>query len=644
MIVRGIIMSIIAHNLSAMNTRRQWGITDRKKSAIAEKLGSGYQINRAADDAAGLSISEKMRGQIRGLEQASRNIQDGISYVQVADGALNEVHSIMQRMRELAVQAANDTYVEADREAIDAEIQQLKEEIDSILEKTEFNTRPVWDIHSDMKKVVGYEKKQALTLTNLYPHFPLDNVNKFRIAEDGYNIKATEEGIQVSWTDYYGDQHLVPEKDVRGKEQYIPWPKVDGPILPNRPEERTYTQQECTINIMDYMSEEEKQYGVDFSFRFSIAEGATPADLAECLDGVVAMQYTSTRMEVAVNPDANGVVGDASHAVDAKYHEIFLALDSYDKDGNLIAGIDVTRKDDDFLEASSANNVTKPDFPTMTGEWKIAFKNPGKPDLLISAISKKEVKWESADGSESDYYEGGSTLDSIDYLLENYGLGQDGYLTIYFPTKAEEDFGYVKPDGSMEYIENRIVTFDIKIAIDGNDTIDDVVNKMESLNYVDIGLEELAGSVIVLSDEKTKQIDSPLWGGTHGVNVQVGANMNQGVFVEYEAIRTYSIGLKDTNVLTRSDAGSAISEIDDAMEMISAQRSYFGAMQNRMEHAHANADNTAENLQSSESRIRDTDMAEGMVELSKLSILEQASQSMLSHANQANQGILQLLQ
>lgn len=129
-------MSIIAHNLSAMNTSRQWGITDRKKSAIAEKLGSGYQINRAADNAAGLSISEKMRGQIRGLEQASKNIQDGISYVQVADGALNEVHSILQRMRELAVQAANDTNVDADREAIDAEIQQLKEEVDSILEKT----------------------------------------------------------------------------------------------------------------------------------------------------------------------------------------------------------------------------------------------------------------------------------------------------------------------------------------------------------------------------------------------------------------------------------------------------------------------------------------------------------------------------
>lgn len=637
-------MSIIAHNLSAMNTSRQWGITDQKKSAIAEKLGSGYQINRAADNAAGLSISEKMRGQIRGLEQASKNIQDGISYVQVADGALNEVHSILQRMRELAVQAANDTNVDADREAIDAEIQQLKEEVDSILEKTEFNTRPVWDIHSDMKKVVGYEKKQALTLTHLYPHFPLDNVNKFRIAEDGYNIKATEEGIQVSWTDYYGDQHLVPEKDIHGREQYIPWPKLDGPILPNRPEERTYTQQDCTISIMDYMNEEEKQYGVDFSFRFSIAEGATPTDLAECLDGVVAMQYTMTRMEVDINSDVNRVVGEANHGVNAKYHEIFLALDSYDKDGNPIAGIDVTRQDDDFLEATSANNVIKPDFTTMTGEWKIEFENPGKPDLAISAISKKEVRWESLDGSVSENYEGGSTLESINYLLTNYGLGEDGYLEIAFPVEAEDNIWYEKTDGSKEYIDNELEYFTIKIEINKNDTIDDVIRTMDSLDYVDIGMETVAMSTIVFSDTKAKQIDSPLWGGTHGINVQVGANMGQKVFVEYDAIRTYSIGLRNTNTLTRSDAGAAITEIDTAIEAVSAQRSYFGAMQNRMEHAHANADNTAENLQSSESRIRDTNMAEGMVEFSKLTILEQASQSMLSHANQANQGILQLLQ
>ena len=125
-------MNVIAHNLLAMNAQRQFGIVNTKQSKTTEKLSSGYKINRAADDAAGLTISEKMRSQIRGLNQAADNIQEGISYVQTADGALNEVHDILHRMNELAVQSANDTNTEQDREAIDSEVQQLKEELDRI--------------------------------------------------------------------------------------------------------------------------------------------------------------------------------------------------------------------------------------------------------------------------------------------------------------------------------------------------------------------------------------------------------------------------------------------------------------------------------------------------------------------------------
>ena len=213
---------IIQHNMAAMFTQRQLGITGKGKATAAERLGSGYRINRAADDAAGLPISEKMRGQIRGLEQASQNIQDGISYVQVADGALNEVHSIMQRMRELAVQAANDTYVESDREATDAEIQQLKEQIDCILSETEFNTRPIWDVNADGKKLVGTVKKPAVTVTSADTKnysTTLNNQNKYKIADGSYNITADENGMQLSWTDYYGEVHKVPGADADGNEQ-----------------------------------------------------------------------------------------------------------------------------------------------------------------------------------------------------------------------------------------------------------------------------------------------------------------------------------------------------------------------------------------------------------------------------------------
>ena len=130
---------IIAHNISAINTYNRMGVSSKSTDKSMEKLSSGYRINRAADDAAGLSISEKMRSQIRGLNQASDNAQQGISMIQTAEGALNEAHSICQRMRELAVQAANDTNAASDREALQGEIDQLTSEINRIGNTTEFN-------------------------------------------------------------------------------------------------------------------------------------------------------------------------------------------------------------------------------------------------------------------------------------------------------------------------------------------------------------------------------------------------------------------------------------------------------------------------------------------------------------------------
>lgn len=136
---------IVQHNLSAMNTNRQLGIITGAQSKTTEKLASGYRINRAGDDAAGLSISEKMRSQIRGLNKASTNAEDGVSLIQTAEGALNEVHSILQRMNELATQAANDTNTSVDREALAAEITQLETEINRIASTTQFNTMNLLD-------------------------------------------------------------------------------------------------------------------------------------------------------------------------------------------------------------------------------------------------------------------------------------------------------------------------------------------------------------------------------------------------------------------------------------------------------------------------------------------------------------------
>jgi len=131
---------IVQHNMTSLNANRQLGITNKLLANSTEKLSSGYRINRAADDAAGLSISEKMRGQIRGLNQASANAQDGQSLIQTAEGALAEIHSVIQRMRELTVQASNDTNVSADRAAIGLELRALSSEINRIASATEFNT------------------------------------------------------------------------------------------------------------------------------------------------------------------------------------------------------------------------------------------------------------------------------------------------------------------------------------------------------------------------------------------------------------------------------------------------------------------------------------------------------------------------
>ena len=157
---------IVQHNMTALNANRQLGITNTNLARSTEKLSSGYRVNRAADDAAGLSISEKMRGQIRGLEQASTNAEDGQSLIQTAEGALSEIHSVLQRMRELTVQASNDTNVSADRKAIAKEGRALTSEINRIATQTQFNTMGLLSGGFKNKKLqVGANTNQTISIT-----------------------------------------------------------------------------------------------------------------------------------------------------------------------------------------------------------------------------------------------------------------------------------------------------------------------------------------------------------------------------------------------------------------------------------------------------------------------------------------------
>ena len=170
---------IINHNISALNTYRQLTINNSAVAKNLEKLSSGFRINRAGDDAAGLSISEKMRAQIRGLNMATKNAQDGISLIQTAEGALNEVHSILQRMRELAVQAANDTNVDADRNALKDEFDQLVKEIERIKDNTTFNTQNVLDgsAGNALKIHVGADAGQTIDIDMTTAGVDLTNIH-----------------------------------------------------------------------------------------------------------------------------------------------------------------------------------------------------------------------------------------------------------------------------------------------------------------------------------------------------------------------------------------------------------------------------------------------------------------------------------
>ena len=175
---------VVQHTLSAMNTSRQLNGVTSSLSKSTEKLSSGYRINRAADDAAGLSISEKMRSQIRGLNKASDNAQDGISLIQVAEGALNETHSILQRMNELATQAANDTNTSSDRKAIQQEVDQLTSEIDRIRSTTQFNTQNLLDGSFSKKNLqIGSLSGQSISIS-------VSNMNATSLGVNGLKVSS----------------------------------------------------------------------------------------------------------------------------------------------------------------------------------------------------------------------------------------------------------------------------------------------------------------------------------------------------------------------------------------------------------------------------------------------------------------------
>ena len=255
---------VIQHNMAAANTNRQLGIITGSLSKSTEKLSSGYRINRAADDAAGLSISEKMRGQIRGLNQASTNAQDGISLIQTAEGALSESHSILQRMRELAVQSANGTETDDDRAAVQAEVEQLQEELTRISETTEFNT---------MKLLDGSLEGAAAT-TGSGPKFGVVDTTL-----DGALVTSNVAGVKVATA------AVATTKP--GQETAI-WDATGKILTLNLSLGKVYTQDEIDGLISNAKQEDSAATGTPAEVTVTLKNGVFAADAASTAGAVTA--------------------------------------------------------------------------------------------------------------------------------------------------------------------------------------------------------------------------------------------------------------------------------------------------------------------------------------------------------------------
>ena len=499
---------VVQHNMQASNASRMLNITSGNQAKSTEKLSSGYRINRAADDAAGLSISEKMRKQIRGLDQASTNAQDGVSAVQTAEGALTEVHSMLQRMNELAVQASNGTNSESDRASIQDEIDQLTTEIDRVAETTKFNETYLLKGDNGTKKIkiAAHDAGLAGTLTQ--------NATKAT-----FTVKALQMGDHV------------------------------------------------TIGGTEY------EIGVGTGHA---ASGSTDAE--KKLSNVQSiLGYTGGTGEV-ITIDGKSYTFDTT--TDVSQSKISLAKLS-------------------------------------------AFANEGS---TVSYNGKTVTMFSKQDDTAKTGIEGG--VDRTNRILIT---AEKAYTMMANELKAASSIGADTP----VTIEAANIKVNDTQVTSGNGTSSNV-------NDLRDGEGNAGKNVTFTFDKKDVEVANEL-----SFNLHVGsdADMTNKIGVTIENMNSASLGIKGLNVsdATGKAATYAIDAIADAVAKVSAQRSSLGAVQNRLEHTIANVDNVVENTTAAESRIRDTDMADEMVNYSKNNILQQAGQSMLAQANQSTQGVLSIL-
>jgi len=489
----------INNNIMAMNTYRQLGIGNSSAAKSMEKLSSGYRINRAGDDAAGLSISEKMRGQIRGLKMASKNAQDGISLIQTAEGALNETHAILQRMRELAVQSANDTNVDIDRDAIQGEIDQLAAEITRIAQNTNFNEQNLLDgTFVDKIFHIGANADQSLAIS-------IGNMDA-----------AT---LQVLNTTNFTGTAAAAVTD------------------PNN--------LAASVDASDYV-------GPNGTVTFTLGD-----DFAVSTNDVTTYELSAAGITDADAVSNNGTTPTISNAN-------FVAADT----------ITVVYAHDGTDESLTVNGTAGVTYTAVAGG------SPGVFDVTGNDGSSFTITLESGAGNSGDNWT--------------------------FTVEEVVTPGVTTYSGSVE-----------------------VVNANGSIETLTLNNFDPTSDVLTTASGLEVNLEDALTTAAAGQSFSV--------------VITGMTGPVGIDVSTQASANSAISVIQSAIETVSAERSKLGAVQNRLEHTIKNLDTSAENLQAAESRIRDVDMAQEMMEYTKNNILQQAATAILAQANQAPQMVLQLL-
>lgn len=589
---------VIKHNLTASNSNRMFGLTSASLAKSTEKLSSGYRINRAADDAAGLSISEKMRRQIRGLTQASLNSQDGISMVQTAEGGLNEVHDMLQRANELAVKSANGTNTAQDRSYIDEEFQHLKKEINRIADTSTFNEIQL---------------------------FPSDGSSEASNLNVSYNFA---DGV-VTVTDAQTYNSYVAS--AAGGTSQIADMIANG-FIPN-----------ATKAILSTFPALDIGEG-SFTIPLTIASDAPGGVLASA--GYSYTVGTFNLVGLSMNVDsADFVDSNALTAADPKYnlllstinHEVMHSVMQSTLTRAMASELPLW-----FIEGSAQ----------LAGGGYTTGWNDNLTRLVGSLSGASDTSNDSAIGT----YLTSDTVDARPYghgylaaaymgYLANGGTGEvtgesiaNGINKIFQALRNGDSFVDAVQNNTGKTVD------EIKTAINTADP--DAVSFVRQISYNSYGG---AGSVlnntslnaspyISLAGYSSKPI------AAKNIFLQVGSEAGQHIDVSLFSIGTKSLGIFSSSVATQQKAENAIDEVKNAIQKISHIRSYYGAIQNRLEHTVDNLDNVVENTTASESAIRDTDMATEAVNMNLKNILSQAGISMMSQANQSNQGVLSLLQ